>query len=156
MAPGTLTSREAARPPVRDSASPRVSPRATRRAGHGVLDGLVVDAEDDVAGALVDHPATRPPPRRAAPVRRRACAARTVTRTLIPSMPLARKAIVAERSPSAAIAARRWAPQRLGQARLAHPPGADDPADDGRLLAPLGHRACRSGAMARSNMSAIS
>ena len=96
LAPGTLTRREAARPPVSDSASPRVSPSARQGLGHRVLDGLVVDAEHDVAGRLGEDPTDG----RLVAVEGRFCRrprrpTRTVTRTLMPSMPLARKAMVA-------------------------------------------------------------
>ena len=53
LAPGTLTSRDAASPPVSDSARPTVSPCGPECPCHRILDRVVVDAEDDITGGVV-------------------------------------------------------------------------------------------------------
>ena len=85
-------------------------------------------------------------------------AARTVRRTLIPSIPLARKAIVAVASPEA-----RWSSSSMYPARASPSPDSLMPQVRSTRLAMVpgdsprsAIRRCRSGAMARSNMSAIS
>ena len=96
LAPGTLTSRDAARPPVSDSARPRVSPSAAsdRATASSMASSSI--AEHHVAGRLgQDRPDRRLVPVERAPAAAASSAARTVTRTLIPSIPLARKAMVA-------------------------------------------------------------
>ena len=76
-----------------DSATPKVRPRADEPVGHGDLHRLVVHPEDDVAQALVDGAPdlglllVEQRGRRRSSVR-----ARAVMRTLMPSMPEARKA----------------------------------------------------------------
>ena len=153
LAPGTLTSREAARPPVRDSASPRVSPPAasTRATASSMASSSTPNTTSPAASARIapDRGLLR---RRAEPRPASASSARTVTRTLIPSIPLARKAIVADpggpgRRPPPDRPASAMCPARASaRPGLAHPPGADHPAgDDARELAPLGHPALQVG-----------
>ncbi len=152
-APGTLTRREAMRPPVSDSATPKVRPRPTRRAA---------------TATSIDSSSTpnTMSPRRVSMARRTSTSslsssavtslrwrARAVMRTLMPSIPEARKARVT--SPAASRASMRscsdsarpdsLAPQ-VRRTRLAMTPSSPASA----------MRARRSGRMARSNISAIS
>ncbi len=74
-----------------------------------------------------------------------ASAALAVMRTLIPSIPLARKAMVG--LPGGGVERRDARRQQLGQTGLAHPPGPHHPArDDRRLARRLGAGAAGRGA----------
>ena len=130
-------------PPVSDSATPKVRPRATSRSATATS----IDSSST--------PKTMSP-RRSSMARRTSASslsssavtssrvrARAVMRTLIPSIPEARKASV---TPPVGVERVDAVLEGLGQAGFARPPGAQHPAgDDARLLARLGHAGAQVG-----------